>query len=251
MDLLGLTKGVKFIGGAASDWLGYWVSNIGDVNADGIEDIFLGAPASSTSGLSQGGLVIVLFGSTTAWSSITSLDLAGFTSGATGFRIFPGTANSNLGAGASAAGDLNGDGIDDFLVCAPQAEPGSSPRTYGGMVIAIFGRNYQTYTFQDINVATMTIGVDGFQLIGAVGEDVGSSVSGNADFNGDGFMDIVLGAYVASPDSRSYAGKAYVIFGTGSLTSNILLSSLATGTAGVVLLGASAILMETAESISL
>ena len=66
----------------------------------------------------------------------------------------------------------------------------------------------------------------GIKISGANPEDrSGSSLDGIGDFNGDGFKDFIIGAPEASPNSRSNAGIAYVIFGKQSLH-NIDLSSL-------------------------
>jgi len=43
----------------------------------------------------------------------------------------------------------------------------------------------------------------------------------SADFNGDGFDDIVMGAYYADPNGRNAAGTVYVIFGESPATQNV------------------------------
>jgi Ca2+-binding RTX toxin-like protein len=57
-------------------------------------------------------------------------------------------------------------------------------------------------------------GRNGFVLNGIAPFDYsGVSVSGAGDINGDGFDDLVIGAYSAEPNGRSYAGESYVVFG--------------------------------------
>ncbi|MBW4698059.1 MAG: integrin alpha [Aphanocapsa lilacina HA4352-LM1] len=54
----------------------------------------------------------------------------------------------------------------------------------------------------------------GFVLNGSNNQDLsGKSVSGAGDVNGDGLDDVVVGAYLASPDGQSGAGRSYVVFG--------------------------------------
>jgi len=56
---------------------------------------------------------------------------------------------------------------------------------------------------------------------------LGGSVGTAGDFNGDGISDLILGACVASPFGKRYAGAAYVIFGrpVGTPFSDIDLAS--------------------------
>mgnify|MGYP003498069703 FL=1 len=68
-----------------------------------------------------------------------------------------------------------------------------------------------------INVSILN-GSNGFRLDGEPGFEFGRSgrsVSGAGDINGDGFDDVMVGAYYAYP--RSYPeGHAYVVFGKAS-----------------------------------
>ncbi len=56
-------------------------------------------------------------------------------------------------------------------------------------------------------------GSNGFQISGeAEGDFSGRSVKGAGDINGDGFADLVIGAYFADPNDTN-SGASYVVFG--------------------------------------
>jgi hypothetical protein len=87
----------------------------------------------------------------------------------------------------------------------------------------------------DIDLSALT-GTDGFKLSGTIDSDyAGVSVASAGDVNGDGFADVIVGAFGVDP---GYAGESYVVFGKASgFASNLDLSTL-TGTAGFKISGA-------------
>ncbi len=56
-------------------------------------------------------------------------------------------------------------------------------------------------------------GTNGFRLDGIDPYDHSYSVSGAGDVNGDGFADLIVGAFEADPGGRYHAGESYVVFG--------------------------------------
>ena len=70
-------------------------------------------------------------------------------------------------------------------------------------------------------------GVNGFKLSGvAAGDQSGGSVGEAGDINGDGFDDVIIGAFNADPHGTS-SGASYVVFGkAGGFAANLDLSSL-------------------------
>ena len=59
-------------------------------------------------------------------------------------------------------------------------------------------------------------GTTGFQISGEAAIDFsGASVSAAGDVNGDGFGDVIVGAFRASPHGN-YSGASYVVFGKAS-----------------------------------
>src|SRR5690348_152543 len=62
-------------------------------------------------------------------------------------------------------------------------------------------------------------GANGFQVSGiSVYDESGYSVSDAGDVNKDGYDDLIIGTYSASPDGRKYAGQSYVVFGQANFS---------------------------------
>jgi hypothetical protein len=91
--------------------------------------------------------------------------------------------------------------------------------------------------FSDIDLASFT-SAQGFKVLGVTFSDnSGYSVASAGDVNGDGYSDVIIGAYDADPNSRYTAGTSYIIFGKASGFSDIDLLSL-TSSQGFKVLGA-------------
>jgi len=124
LDLSSLngTNGFRLSGVAAFDGSGAAVSSAGDVNSDGLADLLIGAGGADSNG-ADSGASYVMFGRNAAQSGSfpASLNLAEL-DGTKGFRL-NGVAAGDFSGGASSAGDVNGDGIEDLLIGAPGADP--------------------------------------------------------------------------------------------------------------------------------
>jgi hypothetical protein len=100
----------SFWGEATDDESGYAVAGAGDVNGDGFDDILIGAQWNDE-GTSDAGQTYLLFGKATGWAMDTSLSKAN--------ASFLGEhAGDYSGGKVAGAGDVNGDGYDDFLIGA-------------------------------------------------------------------------------------------------------------------------------------
>ncbi|MBS1519168.1 MAG: FG-GAP repeat protein, partial [Bacteroidetes bacterium] len=219
-------------GETTSNYFGWSVSGAGDINADGYDDVIVGADGYS----SDKGRAYVFFGgavmnntadmimtgqsgsSRFATSVSSSGDINGdgfpdiilgelsFNSGRGRTYVYYGgispdtiadltiTGEASLnyfGVSVSDAGDFNGDGFSDFIVGA-NGYSGSTGRAY-----IFFGGNSPD-TLADVIMTGE-----------ATGNNFGYSVSSAGDVNGDGFTDVITGAY----GNSSFTGKAYIYYG--------------------------------------
>jgi hypothetical protein len=182
------------------DEAGHSVSSAGDVNGDGYADLIVGSQADAN-GQHDAGVAYVVYGKAAPFAA--SVDLSSI-DGTNGFTISGTSANAIVGDVVASAGDVNGDGIGDLIVGAPDYD------TDGAYVI--FGRKDGLGV--NVNVSDLN-GVNGFHLVGATGSYAGSAVSSAGDVNGDGFDDIVVSDFSASPHGSS-SGATYVVFGKAS-----------------------------------
>ncbi len=201
---LSASDGFIIIGDAADDYTGGSVSNAGDVNGDGIDDLIVGAKRSSDGG-AMAGQAYVIYGKSGATRA--NIDLATLTA-ADGFSIVGDAASDRAGFSVSAAGDVNGDGIGDLIVGAPYGDDGG---TDAGEAYVIFGR--QGTTRANIDLTNLEFS-DALVIRGdALGDQAGSSVSGAGDINGDGLNDLIVGARYGD-DGGNRSGEAYIIYGS-------------------------------------
>lgn len=226
--------GVVLQGRASNDKAGYSVRALGDVNGDGITDMAVGAPYASPLGRTEAGEVYIIFGRSGNWSTpfdLNNLDVS------TGVILQGRAAGDNAGFSVSGLEDVNGDGIADILVGAPEASPPS--RSGAGEAYIIFGRNGDWFSLTlDLNTLD---GTNGVILQGAnIGDATGHSVSGLGDVNGDGMSDMLIGANDATYHCSfvsDYCGQVYIIFGrNGGWSSTLDLNSISF-TMGVVIVG--------------
>jgi FG-GAP repeat protein len=134
VELSGLTgaDGFKISGVATDDYSGRSVSDAGDINGDGIDDLIIGARAADPNGTSSGASYVV-FGSSGGF--LANLNLSAL-DGTNGFRISGVAADDLSGRSVSAAGDIDGDGIDDLIIGAFLADPNGSS---SGASYVVFG----------------------------------------------------------------------------------------------------------------
>ena len=146
----------EFFGDVTSGFFGRAVSGAGDVNGDGKADLIVGTPFDSNNGI-QSGSARVLSGSD---GSV----LYNFDGQNTGFS------GAMFGRSVSGAGDVNGDGIDDFIVGA-----GGYAQVFVSQVsnpVSLGDANLDdTVDFSDISPFISILAVGGYQTQADVNQD--------------------------------------------------------------------------------
>lgn len=152
---------------------GWRVSRAGDVNNDGYDDMLIGAPYDNQNGYHSGKVYLILGNNTIAYGDLLLADAS-----------FVGEAGrTEAGYDVQEAGDLNGDGYDDFLIGAWEHD---TPADSIGKMYVIHGK--ETGWEQNVNLSTITTYFIGESL----GDRAGYSVATAGDVNNDGVNDIVV-----------------------------------------------------------
>ncbi|MCV6586058.1 MAG: hypothetical protein OIF47_11035 [Marinibacterium sp.] len=114
----------------------------------------------------------------------------------------------------SSAGDMNGDGIDDILIGAKEANPNG--KSGAGETYVVFGKDTAHDGMFDVGLDPSSVdGTNGFVLKGIDrGDQAGAAVSSAGDVDGDGVDDILIAALYEIVDEQRLPGDTYVVYGS-------------------------------------
>ena len=203
------------------------LSNVGDFNGDGREDITVGAPNGRPGGKANAGCVYLIFGrGSFGDNDLSSIGLQ--TPGAlAGIKIRGDNAGDLVGTSQASAGDFNGDGYSDWLIGAPGYNGGA------GLAAIIYGTPLLQGAFNVSDIGTAKLPGVIFTGEAAAG-GAGACVAGVGDVDGDGYDDVA----VVAPNmdwtffdgtSRTKPGVVYLIYGGPDYTGTMTLGDVAKG----------------------
>ena len=219
------------------------VADAGDVNGDGVDDIIVGTPHHITNDESKSGMII-------------NAGRAFVFSGKDGTLLFTlddptPQEGARLGAAVAGIGDVNGDGVPDFLIGAPGKDTPNVANSQVGIAYIFSGKDgsvIRTLRYPNPHAAdagasfgaavakgsgtTVIVGAPrrsrAFVFDAATGTllftltspdketnpSFGSAVAAGKDLNGDEIADFVVGAPLQTDSlGHSLGGKVYVFSG--------------------------------------
>lgn len=202
-------QGARIEGQYEFDDIGWYeTTSVGDIDGDGFGDIIMGAggydPTVGGTYRTSAGATYVVWGKAGGIADINLATLAP----ADGFRVDGADAFDSSGESVASVGDVNGDGLGDFVIGAQGADP--QGRTYAGAAFVIYGSRTRP---TGLDLAALTP-AQGFRIEGATTDDwTGKVVEAAGDVNGDGLADLLIGAEINNPGGLNYAGTAWIVFG--------------------------------------
>lgn len=179
------------------DNFGSGVSNIGDLNNDGIPDLAVGAKGDDDGGADKGAVYILFMNAAGGASSFQKISE---TSG--GLGALPN--GCAFGSSVAGLGDMNNDGVEDIVVGAPLDDDGGTDR--GAAWVLFMNTNGTVASRQKISdtQGNFVYGLND-------GDQMGYTVSSGYDLDGDGVNEIITGSPYGD-DAGTDKGEAYVFF---------------------------------------
>ncbi len=170
---------------SAGGQLGTAVASAGDYDGDGLMDIVAGAPG-------QAAAFVILGATTLPAAEVQDVSALSLSSADT---------DGALGQAVAGVGDVDGDGLDDVAVGAP--DEGAE---YEGSVVIVAGG-----TTGALASTSAAVVITGATRYGFAGQALGAA----GDVDGDGLADLLVGA-PGDWNEGSFQGSAYLVLGGAS-----------------------------------
>jgi len=180
------------------DQFGRSVTNIGDLESDGVTDLAIGMPFDDDGGLDRGAIWVLFMDDN---GQVDVLQKISNTQG-----NFNGSLDNDdqFGSSVTAMGDLNNDGVLDLVVGAPGDNDGGADR--GALWVLFLNSDGTVNTEQKI-----AFELGGFTGVLDDNDRFGSSVANIGDLNGDGINDLAVGVAL-DDDGGSNRGAVWILF---------------------------------------
>lgn len=188
------------------DWFGHSVEGIGDLNNDGVNDIIVGTSQDDDGGENRGAVYILFLNSdglVIEHQKISDTE-GGFDAPLLDWDYF--------GRAISYLGDINNDGLVEVAVSAEYDN--EAGHRYGGVYILSLNSDGTVNTYQKINAIH-----GGFTGQLDVWDVFGSDIENIGDLNGDGNIDIAVGAR-RDGDGGVQKGAVWILFLNSDFTVN-------------------------------
>ena len=173
------------------------IALIGDLDKDGIDDIAVGGPRHTVSGISKGAIWILFLNADGTVKNKTYI-----TEGNGGFA---GNLEKDgfFGCCIEGIGDLNKDGVNDIITSAFRENDGGA--NYGALYILFLNSN------GTVKITKKISKTQGLSSVSFVGDDfLGQSIANMNDLDGDGNVDVIVG--MPGNGINSVKGKVEVLF---------------------------------------
>jgi hypothetical protein len=195
---------IQILGDSADSCAGHSIAANGDLNGDGFDDLLVGAYRDDLAA-TYGGAVYVFHGPLGSETTVAEADIT----------IAGDHHNGSLGESMAFVGDLDGDGLDDFIVGEPRSGYGADGY---GRAYVVRGPLWGNPSVADI----------ADRLAADSEEDrFGFAVAPAGDVDGDGVTDLVVGAPYSDVGGED-AGMAFLFSGDfdGEVSASAALASL-------------------------
>jgi len=195
-----ITEGAGGFDGSlsAGDQFGASLAGIGDLDNDGIPDIVIGAPGGDEGGADRGEIWVVFLD---AGGRVRQRQRIADSGGGFGGKL---TDDDRFGSAVASVGDVDGDGITDLAVGAPNDDEGAS--NAGAVWILMMGTDGRVGDWQKIAQDT-----GGFNGNLDADDQFGAAITGIDDLDNNGVPDLAVGT-PGDDDGGPDRGAAWILF---------------------------------------